>query len=205
MSGASWNSAATTRAKKPPFRERILQGAPRIRSAIEGELRELVAEKSAVLLRWMDEGRIARVHPVHLIFSIWALTQHYADFDTHVRGARPRGGRPLPRSRTLSRHALPQAARGLIAPAARYSAAFPHRGCLDASSSWHIRSLAARARIDRALRQLHHGDAVVDGADVDAQVAGTHSSSITSNTPGPADGDGPDGSYPRRRRSSGRT
>jgi len=24
------------------------------------------------------------VHPHHLIFSIWALTQHYADFDTQV-------------------------------------------------------------------------------------------------------------------------
>jgi TetR/AcrR family transcriptional regulator len=33
----------------------------------------------------MDQGRIARVHPVHLIFSIWALTQHYADFDVQVR------------------------------------------------------------------------------------------------------------------------
>jgi TetR/AcrR family transcriptional regulator len=67
------------------FANEILQGAPRIRSAIEGELHDLVADKSAILRRWMDEGRIARVHPTHLIFSIWALTQHYADFDTQVR------------------------------------------------------------------------------------------------------------------------
>ena len=33
----------------------------------------------------MDQGRIARLHPYHLIFSIWALTQHYADFDVQVR------------------------------------------------------------------------------------------------------------------------
>mgnify|MGYP006138960365 CR=1 FL=1 len=32
-----------------------------------------------------DARRIARVDPVHLIFSIWALTQHYADFDVQVR------------------------------------------------------------------------------------------------------------------------
>lgn len=67
------------------FAGEILQGAPRMRSAIEGDLRQLVEEKAAVLLRWMDEGRIARVDPVHLIFSIWALTQHYADFDVQVR------------------------------------------------------------------------------------------------------------------------
>lgn len=67
------------------FANEMLQGAPRIREAIEGELRDLVQEKSGVLLRWMDQGRIARVHPVHLIFSVWALTQHYADFDVQVR------------------------------------------------------------------------------------------------------------------------
>lgn len=67
------------------FANEILQGAPRMRVAIEGDLKSLVAEKSAVLTQWMDQGRIARVHPVHLIFSIWALTQHYADFDVQVR------------------------------------------------------------------------------------------------------------------------
>lgn len=66
------------------FANEILQGAPRIRAAIEGDLHALVQEKAAVLTRWMDEGRIARVHPAHLIFSIWALTQHYADFDVQV-------------------------------------------------------------------------------------------------------------------------
>lgn len=67
------------------FAGEILQGAPRMRAAIEGDLRRLVEEKAAVLTRWMEEGRIARVDPVHLIFSIWALTQHYADFDVQVR------------------------------------------------------------------------------------------------------------------------
>ncbi len=67
------------------FANEILQGAPRMRGAIEGDLKALVAEKSAVLASWMDQGRIARVHPTHLIFSIWALTQHYADFDVQVR------------------------------------------------------------------------------------------------------------------------
>ena len=77
------------------FAGEILQGAPRMREAIEGDLRALVAEKSAILSRWMAEGRIARVDPVHLIFSIWALTQHYADFDTQVRAVLGPGHDPF--------------------------------------------------------------------------------------------------------------
>ena len=42
----------------------------------------------------MNEGRIARTDPYHLIFSIWATTQHYADFDVQVRAVlgKDRGG-----------------------------------------------------------------------------------------------------------------
>ncbi|GAB1478790.1 TetR family transcriptional regulator C-terminal domain-containing protein [Paracoccaceae bacterium] len=67
------------------FANEILQGAPRILPAIEGELKALVDARSMLLTRWMEEGRIARLPPHHLIFSIWALTQHYADFDVQVR------------------------------------------------------------------------------------------------------------------------
>jgi len=67
------------------FANEILQGAPRLGPLLGTELKALVDEKAALLRRWMDEGRIARVHPVHLIFSIWSLTQHYADFDVQVR------------------------------------------------------------------------------------------------------------------------
>ena len=77
------------------FANEILQGAPRIRAVIEGDLHALVHEKAAVLTRWMDEGRIARVHPVHLIFSIWALTQHYADFEVQVRAVLGEGHDPF--------------------------------------------------------------------------------------------------------------
>lgn len=67
------------------FANEILQGAPRMREAIEGDLKRLVDEKAVILSRWMAEGRIATLPPAHLIFSIWALTQHYADFDMQVR------------------------------------------------------------------------------------------------------------------------
>lgn len=77
------------------FANEILQGAPRMAPAIEGDLKRLVDEKCLVLTRWMDEGRIARVQPQHLIFSIWALTQHYADFDTQVRAVLGPGHDPF--------------------------------------------------------------------------------------------------------------
>jgi TetR/AcrR family transcriptional regulator len=77
------------------FANEVLQGAPRMRAAIEGDLKTLVDEKAAILTAWMEQGRIARVHPVHLIFSIWALTQHYADFDVQVRAVLGPGHDPF--------------------------------------------------------------------------------------------------------------
>jgi TetR/AcrR family transcriptional regulator len=77
------------------FANEILQGAPRMRAAIEGDLRQLVDDKALVLASWMKQGRIARVDPVHLIFSIWALTQHYADFDVQVRAVLGPGHDPF--------------------------------------------------------------------------------------------------------------
>ena len=68
------------------FANEIVQGAPRIIDDIEGPLNSLVDEVAGVLQRWIDEGRLAPVDPHHLIFSIWATTQHYADFDVQVRG-----------------------------------------------------------------------------------------------------------------------
>ncbi len=77
------------------FANEMLQGAPRMKTAIETDLKALVDEKAAVLTAWMDQGRIARLHPVHLIFSIWALTQHYADFDVQVRAVLGPGHNPF--------------------------------------------------------------------------------------------------------------
>ena len=74
------------------FAHEILQGAPRVLDIIEGPLRDLVDDKARLISGWAEAGRIAPVDPHHLIFSIWATTQHYADFDVQVRGIlRPEG------------------------------------------------------------------------------------------------------------------
>jgi len=79
------------------FANEILQGAPRMMDAIKGELKELTDEKAAVISGWMDAGEIAQSNPYHLLFSIWSLTQHYADFDVQVRAVLgDQGGDPFP-------------------------------------------------------------------------------------------------------------
>lgn len=67
------------------FANEILQGAPRMGETLGADLKALVDEKAAIIQAWVDEGRLAPVNPHHLLFSIWALTQHYADFEVQVR------------------------------------------------------------------------------------------------------------------------
>ena len=76
------------------FANEVLQGAPRLMELLGGELKALVDEKSAVLRQWAEEGRIANLPPQHLIFAIWALTQHYADFEVQVRAVLGEGHDP---------------------------------------------------------------------------------------------------------------
>lgn len=94
------------------FANEILQGAPRLMPEIEGALKSLVEEKCAVLSAWMAEGRIAKMPATHLVFSIWALTQHYADFDVQVRAVLGPGHDPFAEAGTF----LDQLFRKLLAP-----------------------------------------------------------------------------------------
>lgn len=62
----------------------MLQGAPLLMAELTGDLKPLMAEKSAIITGWVEAGRLAEIDPHHLIFMIWAATQHYADFATQV-------------------------------------------------------------------------------------------------------------------------
>ena len=66
------------------FANEILHGAPAISAVLKGPLKELVDDKAAVIQGWIDEGLLNAVDPRHLIFAIWATTQHYSDFDAQV-------------------------------------------------------------------------------------------------------------------------
>lgn len=71
------------------FLNEVLQGAPMLGTVLETRVRDLVADKAKVLERWAGEGRIAAVDPYHLIFMIWAMTQHYADFEAQIDAVLP--------------------------------------------------------------------------------------------------------------------
>ncbi len=67
------------------FAGEVLTGAQHIGAVLQGPLRALVDDKAALIGAWMAAGRLAPSDPHHLIFSIWALTQHYADFAPQVQ------------------------------------------------------------------------------------------------------------------------
>lgn len=61
-----------------------LNGATHLQNDLRTKLRVIVDEKAAVLQSWMDQGRLRQVDPHHLIFSIWSVTQRYADFAVEI-------------------------------------------------------------------------------------------------------------------------
>lgn len=63
----------------------MLQGAPMLKELLDGYLREVVEAKAGVIRGWVAAGKLRPVDPYHLIFMLWATTQHYADFDVQVR------------------------------------------------------------------------------------------------------------------------
>ncbi len=61
----------------------IMKGGP-LQTELDEPIRNTVEVKAAVIQHWVDNGQIAPVDPHHLIFSMWAITQHYADFQAQV-------------------------------------------------------------------------------------------------------------------------
>ncbi|GAA5013637.1 TetR/AcrR family transcriptional regulator [Acinetobacter puyangensis] len=62
----------------------IIQGAPHLTKILKGPLKALVKEKVAVIDAWIAAGKLKPISAMHLIFHIWAVTQHYSDFATQV-------------------------------------------------------------------------------------------------------------------------
>jgi TetR/AcrR family transcriptional regulator len=56
-----------------------------LRDELSRELRDLVERKSEVIRAWVAAGKLGPVDPHHLIFALWATTQHYADFGVQVQ------------------------------------------------------------------------------------------------------------------------
>lgn len=62
----------------------VMQGAPLLLNELQQPLHDLVENKIAVIQSWIEQGKLTPIEPYHLIFSLWATTQHYADFRIQV-------------------------------------------------------------------------------------------------------------------------
>jgi TetR/AcrR family transcriptional regulator len=63
----------------------VMHGAPVIQDYLETTLRDWTDGRIAVIQRWIDEGKMRPVNPRHLLYMLWATTQHYADFGHQIQ------------------------------------------------------------------------------------------------------------------------
>ena len=66
------------------FASEIMHGAPHLSPEQTAQLNAQAKHNIACIQRWIDQGLMAKVDPHHLLFSIWAATQTYADFDWQI-------------------------------------------------------------------------------------------------------------------------
>ena len=63
----------------------IIQRAPVVQDYLENELRQWTDDRVAVIEYWIAQEQIRPVSARHLLYAIWATTQHYADFKHQIR------------------------------------------------------------------------------------------------------------------------
>ena len=63
----------------------IIQRAPVVQDYLESELRQWTDDRIAVIETWVAQKQIKPVSARHLLYAIWATTQHYADFKHQIR------------------------------------------------------------------------------------------------------------------------
>ena len=71
----------------------VMHGAPVIQDYLETTLRDWTNGRIALIQRWIDQGKMRPVNPRHLLYMLWATTQHYADFGHQIQTLND--GRPL--------------------------------------------------------------------------------------------------------------
>ncbi len=71
----------------------VMQGAPVIQDYLETTLRDWTDNRARVIQGWIDAGQMAPVNTRHLLYMLWATTQHYADFGHQIETLN--GGAPL--------------------------------------------------------------------------------------------------------------
>src|SRR3546814_16432524 len=62
------------------FSKERLRVAPILSHYLKNGLKPQFEKMAAAIQHWTDSGKIDAIDPYHLIFMIWASTQHYTDF-----------------------------------------------------------------------------------------------------------------------------
>ncbi len=62
----------------------VMHGAPVIQDYLETTLREWTIGRAALIQKWINDGKMAAINPEHLLYMLWATTQHYADFGHQI-------------------------------------------------------------------------------------------------------------------------
>lgn len=62
----------------------LISGAPHIGPYLEERLKPLIDERSRRIKKWIRQGKMDKIDPYHLFFTIWAATQTYADFNVQT-------------------------------------------------------------------------------------------------------------------------
>lgn len=71
----------------------VMHRAPVIQDYLETTLTQWTQGRMDVIQRWIDAGRMDPIDPRHLLYMLWATTQHYADFGHQIDTLN--GGKPL--------------------------------------------------------------------------------------------------------------
>jgi TetR/AcrR family transcriptional regulator len=67
------------------FASEMLRGAPHLSKDIIEQLTQQTQSACAKLQSWVDQGLMDDINPLHLLFSLWASTQTYADFNWQIK------------------------------------------------------------------------------------------------------------------------
>ncbi|MFZ1726604.1 MAG: TetR/AcrR family transcriptional regulator [Albidovulum sp.] len=71
----------------------VMHGAPVIQDYLETTLRDWTTGRSRLIQKWVDAGKMDPINPEHLLYMLWATTQHYADFGHQIETLN--AGKPL--------------------------------------------------------------------------------------------------------------
>jgi TetR/AcrR family transcriptional regulator len=66
------------------FASEIMHGAPHLTAEHVEQLNSQARHNIDCIQSWIDSGQIAPLDPHHLMFTLWAATQTYADFDWQI-------------------------------------------------------------------------------------------------------------------------